>query len=157
MPAILGVDPGFTGALALVDGPSVIRCWRVPLRASKGKPQVDLQALATIVGELAIVHGCTTAILEDVGAMPGQGVVSMFRFGLVTGMLRGILAANRFSTILIRPAAWKAVLSLPVGKDNARRLASHIFGTDQWWPLKRDHGSAEAALIGYVGQRLLKG
>lgn len=152
---ILGVDPGFTGALCLVAGPiaspSIVGAWRVPLDKRKGKPSIDTVQLVAIVGTTSMVHGCRRAIVEDVGAMPGQGVVSMFRFGLVTGLLRGVIAASGMSTMLIRPAAWKAAFRLSAEKECARRLASSLFGSDRWWPKKSDHGLAEAALLGYFG------
>jgi crossover junction endodeoxyribonuclease RuvC len=140
-----------------VETPTVVASWRVPLLDRKGKPSVDTVRLVSIVGSVALVHLCQQAIIEDVGAMPGQGVVSMFRFGLVTGILRGVLAASGISAMLIRPAAWKAALHLPADKEAARRLASDLFGTDKHWPRRSDHGIAEAALIGYVGLKMTKG
>ena len=79
----LGVDPGASGALALVDG--------------------DGQHVATIkLSETRLdvwlwldEHrgGVDFAILEEVHSMPRQGVSSTFKFGMSFGFCLGLLTA----------------------------------------------------------------
>lgn len=130
----------------------VIVASRLPTVLRRGKQWADLPALVSWIGAAVFLHGSEVAVVEDVGARPGQGVVSMFRFGLVTGMVRGVIAACGIRTLLVSPAAWKSRLNLPADKEACRSAATRWYGTDQWWPRKGDDGVAEAALIARVAE-----
>jgi crossover junction endodeoxyribonuclease RuvC len=97
------------------------------------------------------VHG-TTAVVEQVGAMPGQGVSSMFAFGQAYGMVLGVLAGLYIPVRTVTPASWKRAMKLNTGKDAARAEAARR------WPQQagefrrvKDDGKAEAALIALWG------
>jgi crossover junction endodeoxyribonuclease RuvC len=116
----------------------------------KAKRRVSAEMLAS---ELRLYNVHTTiAVVEQVGAMPGQGVTSMFAFGQSFGMVLGVLAGLAIPTTTVSPATWKKALKLNAGKDGARAKAAQL------WPshaseFKRvkDDGRAEAALIAYWG------
>ena len=93
------------------------------------------------------------AIIEQVNAMPGQGVTSMFAFGESFGLAKGVLAGLKIPTSTVTPGKWKKALQLNAGKDGSRAKAAQI------WPehageFKRvkDDGKAEACLIAYWGR-----
>ena len=144
---VIGVDPGLHGGLACCRGRAVLSARRLPLLKRPGKPCPDLPRLVAWVGEAVLIHGATVAVVEDVGARPGQGVTSMFRFGLVTGMVRGVLAASGVRILLVRPASWKAALGLTANKESCREAATWYFGSPEFWPRVGDDGVAEAALM----------
>ncbi|NDC04371.1 MAG: hypothetical protein EBZ81_15760 [Betaproteobacteria bacterium] len=92
----------------------------------------------------------TVAVVEQVNAMPGQGVSSMFSFGQAYGVVLGVLAGLSIPATAVTPAIWKKALKLNSGKDAARAKAAQL------WPshageFKRvkDDGRAEAALLAY--------
>jgi crossover junction endodeoxyribonuclease RuvC len=87
------------------------------------------------------------AVVERVGAMPGQGVTSMFSFGLACGIVHGALGALEVPMELVTPQQWKQ--EMHVGRDNARQRASQLLPAgSRLWPLVKHDGRAEAALIG---------
>lgn len=158
---ILGIDPGLDGALALLakDGERIHLLADMPTTtARQGKRAVDGALLADVVREAMTASQAEgerlQAVVEKVGAMPGQGVSSMFAFGQGFGTLLGVLAALGVRYRLVTPATWKKSAKL-IGqeKDAARQLALRL------WPerssdfqRKADVGRADAALIGYFGR-----
>lgn len=160
MNLILGVDPGLSGALALYDvrGQAVAEIIDMPtIEAGTGsKRVVDEAALAVWVDSHAkrIKH----AFVEKVGAMPGQGVTSMFSFGCSYGILRGIIAANMIPMTFVTPQKWKKALGVPAAKDGARARASQLLPASAGrWARGKDDGRAEAALIALYGANHAKG
>lgn len=153
---ILGVDPGLNGAVALVDHDTAqcLRVWDMPaLESSDGRGrQVNAYMLADIVNEaidLADGHRNLFAHVEKVGAMPGQGVSSMFKFGHSAGVVAGVLGGLYIRAQLIRPTAWKRHHGLTGrDKDAARYLAINLF-PEMLSELKRkkDVDRAEAILL----------
>lgn len=156
---ILGVDPGLNGALAffevsagrieIVDMPTIAA-------GTKSKRVVDEAALASCIdaNRPLLQH----AFVERVGAMPGQGVTSMFSFGRSYGVLLGVLAAFRVPVTTVQPQRWKAALSVPAAKDGARARASQLMPAfSRLWPLVKHDGRAEAALIAYYGVAYARG
>lgn len=149
---ILGVDPGLNGALVLLHEGEVEIVHDMPTveieRNRRTKREINLAALAHLIPWHRLKH----AWVEKVGAMPGQGVSSMFSFGRSTGMIEGMLAANHIPTSYVVPPVWKKRLMVPSGKDGARLRASQLFpqAADNW-PLKKHDGRAEAALIALYG------
>lgn len=155
MSFLIGVDPGASGAVAILepDG-KLVQVFDMPVvevvSGGKAKRRVSAEMLAS---ELRLYNVHTTiAVVEQVGAMPGQGVTSMFAFGQSFGMVLGVLAGLAIPTVTVSPATWKKALKLNAGKDGARAKAAQL------WPshaseFKRvkDDGRAEAALIAYWG------
>ncbi len=153
MPLIVAIDPGATGAIALVDTehkhhevvdmPVVL-----PPKRKGGKkpsPMVDGRALAKMLRGLdgAIV------VIEKVGAMPGQGVTSMFNFGNSAGCARGVVEALGYDLVFVTPQVWKKKHALlGTEKDAARVLALKKFPElASRLKRKKDGGRGDALLI----------
>ena len=157
MKYVIGIDPGISGGIALVektsDGIFLRGVWDMPtVRVVGGKQRVNAPMLADIISRLP-----TTAlgISEQVGAMPGQGVVSMFNFGRAAGIIEGVAAGAGLDLELVLPVKWKRALDL-IGKDKSasRALACEAFPKQaNSFARVKDDGRAEAALIALWGHK----
>jgi hypothetical protein len=157
---ITGIDPGLSGALFFLDphdpatGESVDLPVHLLTRGGKNKREVDIAGLIRILA----LHQLTHAFVEQVGAMPGQGVSSVFAFGKTYGIILGVLAARSIPLTLVAPVRWKRALGVPKAKAAARARASQLLPqAAHQWPLKKHDGRAEAALIALYGARQLGG
>lgn len=150
-PCHLGIDPGLSGALALYNaGLGAVEVFDTPTLEINGKRIVDLATLALWFRENGPRIGQAT--IEQVGAMPGQGVSSMFKFGEVYGIAQAFVAAHFIPIQLVRPNVWKKALGLNGEKDASRRLASQHFPEYAYlWSRVKDDGRAESALIALYG------
>ena len=94
-------------------------------------------------------HDEIKVVIEQVAAMPGQGVTSMFNFGQSFGVLKGICSALQLSTYFIRPAKWKKHFNLiNTSKDASRTRAIEIFPYfSSQLSKKKDSNKADAILI----------
>lgn len=105
--SIVGIDPGFKGGLAHLwetdQGIKVIASIPMPV-FDGGKTEIDRRS---VIAFLARANP-EKVLIEQVGAMPGQGVTSMFRFGYGAGLLEGISFGLGFPVELVRPQAWQA-------------------------------------------------
>jgi crossover junction endodeoxyribonuclease RuvC len=154
---ILGIDPGLSGALAFYDpkANAVTEIHDMPTLEIKGKKRLELYQMSTLVEKLA--REIKMAFIEDVGAMPGQGVTSMFRFGFAAGAIQGVIASFMVPMTLVRPGVWKGAMGLSHDKDASRARASQLFPRESHrWARKMDDGRAEALLLAVFGSRLLK-
>jgi crossover junction endodeoxyribonuclease RuvC len=156
---LAGIDPGLSGAVAFLDAASgtVLDVADMPTlalsRGGKSKRDLDAHALARLIGDRRPGHG----FVELVGAMPGQGVSSIFAFGRAYGIAIGVLATLAVPMTFVAPMVWKRALGVPAAKDGARARASQLMPTAaHHWPLVKHDGRAEAALIGYYGLRSLQ-
>jgi len=145
-----GIDPGVTGAIAFLnDDLSLIEVLDMPTMLLTGKKQqVNAAALANILRDWG--NGAT-AYLERVSAMPGQGVASMFNFGMGFGIIKGVLGALQIPMVLVSPVTWKKRAGLQgKEKDASRTLAQQLYPAA---PLgrKKDIGRADAILIARYG------
>ena len=88
-------------------------------------------------------------IIEQVSAMPGQGVTSMFNFGQSYGILKGICSAMQLPMYFVRPAKWKKYFNLINSeKDASRTKAIEIFPYfSENLSKKKDPNKADAILI----------
>ena len=147
---VLGIDPGLTGAICLYDPVNAeAEVYDMPTLVVGKFRYVDPPGVASLVLQLRPDR----ATMESVGAAPGQGVVSMFNFGVGVGVLRGVLAANHVPVKLITPGTWRRKVGLGRGDDKnvSRSRAMQLWpgvGTD--FIRKQDHGRAEAFLIAYA-------
>lgn len=125
MTAILGIDPGCSGALVLVtEQGGYIDHLAMPTIKVGTKSRVNGAAVAAWVRQYGITH----AYLEQVGAMPGQGTASMFTFGHAAGVAEGILQGLNIPYTLVTPQAWKKSAGL-IGSDKgaARSRAIQLY------------------------------
>ena len=150
---IMGIDPGLSGAVALYDpGTGDLTIVDMPTvevaRGGQKKTDNSPQALSH---QIAAGYA-TQAFLERVGAMPGQGVTSMFSFGRSVGIVEGILAALDVPVTIVTPQAWRKKVVVREGKDGSRERAMQLFPRQAaMFARKKDDGRADAALIAYYG------
>ena len=141
---ILGIDPGISGALAWVsDDGFLLSAMDMPTLEVNGKMKVNPHILASDLS----FRKPKIAVIEDVGAMPGQGVSSMFNFGYSAGILAGVCAGLGIPTVFYRPAVWKRQAGVPTDKGAARQQAQRFWPGSRAFDRVRDHGRAEAALL----------
>ena len=154
---IAGIDPGANGALALIyegygNTPPIIR--DVP----KVGKEVDEVAWAGTFSRVLADAG--HIFIEQVGAMPGQGVTSMFNFGEKFGFVQALAFSTNAAVTFMRPQEWKKLVGIPSGSEKgaSRLRASQLFPqhSDNWARVK-DDGRAEAVLIAYAGMLKLRG
>lgn len=146
---IIGIDPGNTGAIAFLYDRQDLLVYDMPLMVNGKKQQVDPYKLKEIFTHN--IKAGQVAILEKVHAMPGQGVTSMFNFGMGYGVIQGVLAACDIPFILSAPQQWKKAAGLiGKGKDEARVLAQRLY-PDAPLGRKKDIGRADAILIARFG------
>jgi crossover junction endodeoxyribonuclease RuvC len=141
---ILGIDPGISGALAWVsDDGFLLSAMDMPTLEVNGKMKVNPHILASDLS----FRKPKIAVIEDVGAMPGQGVSSMFNFGYSAGILAGVCAGLGIPTVFYRPAVWKRQAGVPADKGAARQMAQRLWPGSRAFDRVKDHGRAEAALL----------
>lgn len=150
---ILGIDPGLSGALALLSPEgNVLAIEDMPtievVINGKKRRNMPPVALANIIRILAPQK----AFLENVGVRPGEGAVGAFSFGRNLGQIEGVLAALQIPTTLVHPATWKRRMNIPADKGGARMKAMALF-PDKVDLFKRvkDDGRAESVLLAYYG------
>lgn len=156
----IGCDPGLGGALALLRpdlGDLIVI--DTPTHEIRGKRRVDLYGLGRLIlGWAAGEDGHVRAIVENVGAMPGQSPNGMFNFGFAAGALQAAIAAADLPMMLVVPQVWKKAYGIPGGRENkdmARQKASMIFPKyAHLWARKKDDGRAEAVLLAHYGSKL---
>lgn len=144
----VGIDPGITGALAFMQEGELMTVYDMPTTKTRsGKNQVSGNLLA----ETLRAERPDNAKLEQVAARPGQGVTSMFNFGMGYGTVIGVLASLGIPYELVTPQAWKKAAGL-VGadKDYARTKALQLY-PDAELSRKKDIGRADAILIARYG------
>ena len=149
MPRYLVIDPGLSGALAIVETinglPLLVDTIDMPSIGTGAKARVDVIAAAKWIGK----HAPSAAYVERAQAFPGQGASSGFSYGRAVGALEAVVALCAIPMILVEASVWKRQLRLP-GKDKeaARQRALQLFPSQHaLFARKRDHGRAEAALI----------
>jgi crossover junction endodeoxyribonuclease RuvC len=148
---LIGIDPGVSGAIVVMDRRFALLEWSVMPTLKIGKAsRVNAAALASMLRDF----DAGEALLEQVGAMPGQGTASMFSFGHAAGVVAGVLGALEITTTLVAPQAWKKGAGL-IGTDKDAARARAI----QLWPSWRDldkkgagQALADAALIARFGK-----
>ena len=157
---VIGVDPGISGALVLID-PATMLVWKwadMPIAESNGKRSVSAAMLALTIAEWRSLAEKTgrrlLAIVEEVGAMPGQGVTSMFNFGQAYGFVKALAYAAGVPVSFVRPNKWKVAVGIPAKSEKgaSRLRASQLFPQHaESWKLVKHDGRAEALLIAYYG------
>lgn len=151
---VLGIDPGMSGAIAIIDvRKGLVDAIDMPTVEIKvGKAMKRRVAPEVIASELRCYAPYAVAFIEKVSAMPGQGVSSMFAFGEAYGLVRGVLAGMGIPITTVTPAVWTKAMRVAGGKDGSRQRAMEL------WPDKaglfkrvKDDGRADSALIAKWG------
>lgn len=147
---ICGVDPGKTGAIAFLDAadPTV-------LVDVVDMPPATGAALGALIRELVAdfaPHEITAAWVEQVHAMPRQGLSSTWRFAEGYGAILGALGALAVPVHHVTPAKWKKAQRVTTDKGSSRQRAIELWSTDAArFARVKDDGRAEAALIARHG------
>lgn len=152
---VLGIDPGLHGAVALLDGDRVLLLEDLPtVQFSEGriKNRLDAAGLARMLAPFA--GEVFMAIVEKVGARPGEAASGAFSFGYSSGCIAGVLAALNIPTTTVQPAVWKKALCLGSDKDLSRSRALELFPSQAGkLARKKDHDRAESLLLAEWGRR----
>lgn len=148
----LGIDPGLSGAIAVFDaeaGHLSILDMPVVEIVRNGKKKRELSP-AMLANLLKTVARPASAIVERVGAMPGQGVSSVFSFGRSLGTIEGALSALEIQMTLVPPVAWQKAVNVRGGKDGSRQRAAELFPNYAGlFARKKDDGRADAACMAW--------
>ncbi len=153
---IAGIDPGMTGALAVLfpDNSTIID--RVPLM-KKGKVEPAWGTWESAWRATLIMAEPDLIVMEQVAARPGQGAASVFNFGRSYGFAHAIASKVAVPLYFVTPAVWKRKLGLLGADKNAsREEARRLFPTLAAQIARvKDDGVAEAALLAYYGRVFL--
>ena len=150
---IIGVDPGISGAICFFENGRIMDVVEMPTmtEGKKNKRQVNGSQIYNEISKRInkIEKQNIRVIIEQVSAMPGQGVTSMFNFGQSFGILKGICSAMQLPMYFIRPAKWKKYFSLINSeKDASRTKAIEMFPYfSSQLSKKKDSNKADAILI----------
>ncbi|HVI65239.1 MAG TPA: crossover junction endodeoxyribonuclease RuvC [Bradyrhizobium sp.] len=154
--ARLGVDPGISGGLAVVEitdgtAPGVVECIDIPVIGANAKERADVIAIRAWISKHNVQH----AFIERAQAMPHQGASSGFKYGRAVGATEAAIALSGIPVTIIEPAVWKRAFCLPgKNKEAARQRALELFpAAHSLIARKRDHGRAEASLIALYGAK----
>ena len=127
---IIGIDPGLSGALAILKDSKVLKIFDMPVMSEgkKNKKQLNSAQLVSILKENMTEIDNTAVVVEQVNAMPGQGVTSMFNFGQTFGAIKGVCAALGLPIFFVRPSKWKKHFELiNSSKDSSRTKAIEMY------------------------------
>ena len=148
---IIGIDPGLSGGIAVLDDLKIFDVYDMPIMSEgkKNKNQLNSAQLVNIIKKNIISNGDTFLIVEQVSAMPGQGVTSMFNFGQTFGSIKGICAALNLPIFFVRPAKWKKHFDLiNSSKDASRTKVIEMYPSiSSRLSKKKDVNKADAILI----------
>ncbi len=150
---IIGIDPGVSGSICFFEDGIIKDVVEMPtmIDGKKNKKQVNGSQIFNEISEKIknIDKKNIKVVIEQVSAMPGQGVTSMFNFGQSFGILKGICSAMQLSTYFVRPAKWKKYFNLINSeKDASRTRAIEIFPYfSSNLSKKKDSNKADAILI----------
>lgn len=150
---VLGIDPGKTGALAVVCGDVLMAKAPVPtytrLVSRTRKTFLDSHELKKLIAEWRRLYDFRWCAIESVHASPQMGRTSAFSFGHTTGIILGILEGLGIPNVRgVEPSVWKPRLGLSSDKTRSLAKFEEVFGV-----ATKDDGEAEAALIGWFAQR----
>ena len=129
---LIGIDPGISGSICFFEDGKILDVVEMPTmtEGKKNKRQVNGSQIYNEISK-RIEHCDKTdikVIIEQVSAMPGQGVTSMFNFGQSFGILKGICSSMQLPMYFVRPAKWKKYFNLINSqKDASRTRAIEIF------------------------------
>ena len=150
---IIGIDPGISGSICFFEDGKILDVLEMPTMTDgkKNKKQVNGAQIYNEISSkiMGIEKQDLRVIIEQVSAMPGQGVTSMFNFGQSFGILKGICSAMQLPMYFVRPAKWKKYFGLIKSeKDASRTKAIEMFPYfSSQLSKKKDSNKADAILI----------
>ena len=149
---IIGIDPGISGSICFFKDGRILEVIEMPVmtEGKKNKKQVNgAQIYNEFFKRINKKEDEIRVVIEQVSAMPGQGVTSMFNFGQSFGILKGICSAMQLPMFFVRPTKWKKYFNLINSqKDASRTRAIEIFPYfSTQLSKKKDSNKADAILI----------
>ena len=150
---IIGIDPGISGSICFFQDGKIVDVVEMPtmIEGKKNKKQVNGSQIFNEISDKIkkLDKKDIKVVIEQVSAMPGQGVTSMFNFGQSFGILKGICSAMQLPMYFIRPVKWKKYFNLINSeKDASRTRAIEIFPYfSSQLSRKKDSNKADAILI----------
>jgi len=150
---IIGIDPGISGSICFFQDGKIVDVVEMPtmIEGKKNKKQVNGSQIFNEISEKIkkLDKKEIKVVIEQVSAMPGQGVTSMFNFGQSFGILKGICSAMQLPMYFVRPAKWKKYFNLINSeKDASRTRAIEVFPYfSGQLSRKKDSNKADAILI----------
>ena len=148
---IVGIDPGLSGAIAILENNKVVKLFDMPVMAEgkKNKKQLNSAQLVNIIKDNIGSAEHIAVVVEQVNAMPGQGVTSMFNFGQTFGAIKGVCAALKLPIFFVRPSKWKKYFELiNSSKDSSRTKVIEMYPSlSNQLSKKKDVNKSDAILI----------
>ena len=150
---VIGIDPGLSGSICFFENGKIIDVIEMPTMTDgkKNKKQVNGSQIYNEISNRIKQQEKQNVrvVIEQVSAMPGQGVTSMFNFGQSFGILKGICSAMQLPMYFVRPAKWKKYFNLINSeKDASRTRAIEVFPYfSGQLSRKKDSNKADAILI----------
>ena len=148
---VIGIDPGLSGAIAILEEKKVIGVFEMPVMAEgkKNKRQLNSAQLVNIIQDNLNNKEEAIIVVEQVNAMTGQGVTSMFNFGQTFGAIKGVCAALKLPIFFVRPSKWKKHFELiNASKDSSRTKVIEMYPTlSNQLTKKKDVNKSDAILI----------
>jgi len=142
---VVGIDPGMAGGIAAYgwNSQKLVAYSRMPTIMIGQKKHVD----AAFVHRFMVDVDADVVVIEQVHAMPGQGVTSTFTFGQGYGSVCGAASIFGVVTEFVTPQKWKKAMNLSKDKRASLDAASRFWPNAVDWSVKANDGIAEAALI----------
>tara|TARA_B100000424_G_C22788224_1_gene423418 strand:+ start:312 stop:803 length:492 start_codon:yes stop_codon:yes gene_type:complete len=148
---IIGIDPGLSGAIAILKDNKVLKIFDMPVMSEgkKNKRQLNSAQLVDLIKENMSIQDEVAVVVEQVNAMPGQGVTSMFNFGQTFGAIKGVCAALKLPIFFVRPSKWKKHFELiNCSKDASRTKTIEMYPSlSNQLTKKKDVNKSDAILI----------
>ena len=148
---IIGIDPGLSGAIAILENNKVLSIFDMPVMSEgkKNKRQLNSALLVSLLKENIANNEEVAVVVEQVNAMPGQGVTSMFNFGQTFGAIKGVCAALDLPIFFVRPSKWKKYFELiNSSKDASRTKVIEMYPKlSNQLAKKKDVNKSDAILI----------
>ncbi len=148
---IIGIDPGLSGAVAILQDKTVLGVYDMPVMSEgkKNKRQLNSAQLVNLIKENTKDDSEIAVVVEQVNAMPGQGVTSMFNFGQTFGAIKGLCAALGLPIFFVRPSKWKKHFELiNSSKDASRTKTIEMYPSlSGQLTKKKDVNKSDAILI----------
>jgi crossover junction endodeoxyribonuclease RuvC len=153
---ILAIDPGITGAFALLGDTALVDDLPVHQaqhgRGAKVRAELDLHGFRMLLTGQPVSH----CFIERVAARPGQGTVSMFRFGEAAGAVYGLIVGLGLPVTFATPQQWQKYHGVGASPDAARQRAVQLYPTlAPMLARKRDQHRADALLLACYGRQVL--
>lgn len=149
MRAVVGIDPGVTGAIAVIHGGHLKAVYDMPVNDSRA----DASEIAAILNDISVASEIASVVIEDTQPMPKNGSIASFKLGYNTGVVVGVVQSLSHPLRRVRPVIWKRDSGLH-GKDKAasRGLATELYPSHAGdFRMAKHDGRAEAALIARWG------